>query len=187
MSTKEISRLAQQIGRCHASNKLLESPVHLTLCNLDKESTFYKELCRRNDGFINFFINQTNKSIENYYIDKMDQIAYMSPDAENHLEEINVNTTYVIGGLVDETVSKKVTIEKCNHLEIKSFSLPIEKYMSRQILKSEKFSKVFNYSKILAINQVFDILADFFINKDWPRALQCGVPKRKGFFIEEKK
>ncbi len=182
-----MSRLAQQIGRCHASNKSLESPVHLTLCNLNKESSFYKELCRRNDGFTNFIIEQTEESIEKYYIEKMKQVAYMSPDSPNYIEEIDVNTTYVIGGLVDETVSKKVTIDKCKHLQINSYSLPIEKYMSRQESNDGNTSKVFNYSKILAINQVFDILADFFINKNWPRALDCGVPKRKGFCIENTK
>ena len=62
--------------------------------------------------------------------------------------------------------------------------------MSRQELKDGvKHFKVFNYSKILAINQVFDILADLFVHKNWPKALECGVPKRKGFctILDERK
>lgn len=96
-----------------------------------------------------------------------------------------MDTTYIIGGLVDETVAKKVTIGKCDELDIKSYSLPVEKYMSRKTSSGDGHSKIFNYSKILAINQVFDILADFFVNKDWPKALASGVPKRKGFYVDD--
>lgn len=187
MSRKEMSRLAQQVGRCHASNKSLSSPVHLTLCNLNKESHFYKELCRMNDGFEQYIINETEQSIQNYYKESTDNIAYMSPDSENVLECLDAKTTYVIGGLVDETVSKKVTIDKCKNLSINSYSLPIDKYMSRKSLPDgEKNFRIFNYSKILAINQVFDILANYYISEDWPSALDCGVPKRKGYCLNNK-
>lgn len=72
-----MSRLAQQIGRCHASNKSLSSPVHLTLCNLKKDSKFYKELCRINDGFDRYVINKSDKSIQDYYESNMENIAYL--------------------------------------------------------------------------------------------------------------
>ena len=77
MSHKEMSRLSQQIGRCHASNKSLNSPVHLTLCNLDTESAFHKELTRMNDGFSNYIIEKSDKSVEEHYINKQAKIAYM--------------------------------------------------------------------------------------------------------------
>jgi hypothetical protein len=51
--------------------------------------------------------------------------------------------------------------------------------MKRKILPN----KDFNYNKVLAINQVFDILANFYINKSWPKSLDIGIPKRKGFEI----
>lgn len=112
----------------------------------------------------------------------------LSPDSETYLETIDVNKTYVIGGLVDETVTKKVTIDKCNDLQIKAYSLPIEKYMTRKAQSSEAdTSRIFNFSKILAINQVFDIMASFFNHESWTEAFKCGVPKRKGFYIKEDK
>ncbi len=77
MSHKEMSRLAQQIGRCHASSKSPSNPIHLTLCNLDENSKFYKELCRINYGFEDFVINKSDKSIQDYYKDNMDNIAYL--------------------------------------------------------------------------------------------------------------
>ena len=134
MSDKELSRLAQQIGRCYASNKSLIKPVYLTLCNLNTDSKFYKECCRVNDGFAKYIINTTDKSIESLYSDALNSIAYMSPDSPTYLESLDINTTYVIGGLVDETVTKKVTINKCNQLKINTYSLPIEKYMTRKVI-----------------------------------------------------
>ena len=86
---------------------------------------------------------------------------------------------YIIGGLVDETVSKKVTLTKCENLKIQTYALPIEKYMSR---KQDELTK-FTYSKILTINQVFEILTSFYNEKDWSKALASSVPKRKGFIL----
>ena len=188
MSEKELSRLAQQIGRCYASNKSLNQPVFLTLCNLKTDSKFYKECCRVNDGFAKYLLQSTDKSIEEHFSQSFDSIAYLSPDSPNLLETLDNQTTYVIGGLVDETVNKKVTFTKCSNLSIKTYSLPIEKYMSRKVVPNDEFgSKTYNFNKILAINQVFDILANQFITNDWCKSLEIGVPKRKGFIIENKK
>jgi tRNA (guanine9-N1)-methyltransferase len=186
MANKELSRLAQQIGRCYALNKLYSKPVYLTVCNLDAGSSFYKELCRMNDGFARYHLKTTNKSIQENYDAKKSSIVYLSPDATELLEDLDENTVYVIGGLVDETVSKKVTFDKCKELKIKTCSLPIEKYMKRKTNPGEfdsKLSKTYTYNKILTINQVFEILADYYENKDWPKALARGVPKRKGFYV----
>jgi Trm5-related predicted tRNA methylase len=183
MSDKEQSRLAQQIGRCYATNKAISSPVHLTLCNLDKSARFYSELVRNNDGFERYMLATTDKSIENLYQDKiaLNSVCYLSPDAPNNLEVLDKNCVYVIGGLVDETVSKKVTLSKCENLKISSLSLPIDKYMKRKVSPDQTYT----YSRILAVNQVFDILAHFYMNNDWPKALDIGVPKRKGFIIDK--
>lgn len=111
----------------------------------------------------------------------------MSPDSNTYLETLDTSATYVIGGLVDETVTKKVTINKCAQLELNTYSLPIEKYMTRKVfVNGEIDPKTYNYNKILAINQVFDILANFHISSDWTQALELGVPKRKGFIVDDK-
>ncbi|RMZ95821.1 tRNA methyltransferase 10 -like protein [Brachionus plicatilis] len=170
MSSKEMSRLAQQIGRCYATNKSLESPVHFTLCNLESNSNFYKELCRVNDGFDRYILEKTNQSLIDRFCDKKESICYLSPDSEDYLEDIDADQIYVIGGLVDET--------------IKSCALPIEKYLTRRISDQDENRK-FNYNKILAVNQVFNILAYVFEHKDWIKALDINVPKRKGFMSSE--
>jgi tRNA (guanine9-N1)-methyltransferase len=100
------------------------------------------------------------------------------------LTTIDVNKIYIIGGLVDETVSKHVTLQKCSNLNLKSYSLPIEQYMTRRhsITQPNETIKTFNYNKILTINQVFNILTQVSINNnDWSSALHSNVPLRKGF------
>lgn len=99
MSNKEQSRLAQQIGRCYAVNKALERPVHLTLCNLDRESKFYAELCRKNEGFDRYVLNVSAQPIETYYRQQHQQetqLVYLSPDAPEYLEDLNLNTVHFL-------------------------------------------------------------------------------------------
>lgn len=186
MSSKEMSRLAQQIGRCYAANKSFDSPVHLTLCNLEPNSSFYKELCRVNDGFDRYILEKTNQSLIDKFSENKTSLCYLSPDSEEYLENVDKDKIYVIGGLVDETVNKKVTLSKCNDLKIKTYALPIEKYLTRKISDQDETRK-YNYNKILAINQVFNILAHVFDHKDWEKALEINVPKRKGFACKFKK
>lgn len=99
MSDKEQSRLAQQIGRCYAINKALEKPAHLTLCNLDRSSKFYAELCRKNEGFDRYVIDISNRPIEEHYANSSCQIGYLSPDAPNFLEQLDLNTVWLIFSL----------------------------------------------------------------------------------------
>lgn len=55
--------------------------------------------------------------------------------------------------------------------------LPIDEYM---VKKSNP--KNF-HSKILAINQVFEILLAFCETKDWTTALVSGIPPGKGYVV----
>ena len=185
MSQKEQSRLAQQIGRCYASNRAADIPARITLTNIDKESFFYKEMNRVNDGFEKYVLIKTDKAIEEYHANNLENLCYLSPDSETALESVDLNKIYVIGGIVDETVTKNVTLNKSNNLKLTCFRLPIQEHMSRRGGDNEEEEKKYNFNKILALNQVFDILLNFNVTKDWKTALSLGVPQRKGFFIEK--
>jgi tRNA (guanine9-N1)-methyltransferase len=184
MSVKEQSRLAQQIGRCYASNRKTLQPAQITLTNINKNSFLYKEMCRVNDGFEKYVMIKTEKTIEEYYSNNLENLCYLSPDADEILENLDLNQIYIIGGLVDETVTKKVTLRKSSNLNLKCFRLPIEEHMNRRENKEEG-DKKYNFSKILALNQVLDILLNYNLTKDWKSALAIGVPSRKGFCIDE--
>jgi hypothetical protein len=58
------------------------------------------------------------------------------------------------------------------------FDIQSVEYLSRD-------NKSLNVNYILSPNQVFDILINFNISKNWPKALQTGVPAKWGLKIPE--
>ncbi|EPY78656.1 RNA (guanine-9-)-methyltransferase domain-containing protein 3 [Camelus ferus] len=108
----------------------------------------------------------------------LETLVYLTPDSEHALEDVDLNKVYILGGLVDESVQKKVTFQKAQEHSVKTARLPIQEYMVRR--QNEK-----NYhSEILAINQVFDILSTYFDTQNWPEALKKGVSSRKGYVLQ---
>uniref|UniRef100_A0A8C5URT7 tRNA (guanine(9)-N(1))-methyltransferase n=1 Tax=Microcebus murinus TaxID=30608 RepID=A0A8C5URT7_MICMU len=91
----------------------------------------------------------------------LETLVYLTPDSEHALEDVDLNKVYILGGLVDESIQKKVTFQKAQEYSVKTARLPIQEYMVR--CQNGK-----NYhSKILAINQ----------------ALKKGVSSGKGYVL----
>ncbi|XP_066294421.1 tRNA methyltransferase 10 homolog B-like [Branchiostoma lanceolatum] len=175
MTQKEASRLAGQVGRVHGANKLSERPFHVYLTSLVRSSMLYQECVRRNDGFLHYIgVEQTSKHFLEVF-DKED-VVYLSPDSPNDLLELDNKKVYVIGGLVDETVQKNVTITQAREKSLQTAKLPIDLFMKR-----EPGSKG---NKILTVNQVFEILLKFYVTRDWRVALPVGLPERKSFVLK---
>ncbi|XP_070580696.1 tRNA methyltransferase 10 homolog B-like [Ptychodera flava] len=176
MDKKEVCKLAQQLGRLYGANRHAEKPFHIYFTNLHKDEAIYKECVRVNCGFENYLIEMTDKS----HLESFDrsEIVYLTPDSANVLEFLEPDKVYIIGGLVDESPQKNVTLKNAEKFDVKTAQLPIDKYM-------EKVEGKFNYSKILTINQVFDILLTFYNTGDWKKALVAGVPRRKGYKLME--
>ncbi|CAJ0963766.1 unnamed protein product [Ranitomeya imitator] len=177
MSKKEISRLAAQIGRLYGSNKKAAKPFWLYLTGLVENSLLYDECVRMNDGFVHYLVEST----EDHFLDlfPLEMIIYLTPDSDLVLQDINPTKVYVLGGLVDESVQKKVTYQKAKDHGLHTARLPIQEYMVKK-------DNVKNYhSEILAINQVFDILRTYCETRSWPEALRAGVSPGKGFVLQD--
>ncbi|XP_053321774.1 tRNA methyltransferase 10 homolog B [Spea bombifrons] len=175
MSRKEISRLATQIRRLYGSNKKLAKPFWLYLTGFVENSLLYDECVRMNDGFMNYLVDKTEDGFLDIF--PLETIIYLTPDSENVLEAIDPENVYVLGGLVDESVQKKLTYRKACESGVQTARLPIQEYMVKN-------PNVKNFhSKILAINQVFDVLATYLETHNWPEALKAGVPPGKGFLL----
>ncbi|XP_067144448.1 uncharacterized protein [Centruroides vittatus] len=71
-----------------------------------------------------------------------------------------------------------VTLNKAESRNLATARLPIEEYMKRANRGS--------YCKVLAINQVLDILLQYYITGEWSEALIARVPSRKGFLPNER-
>lgn len=177
MSKKELSRLAAQIRRLYGSNKKASRPFWICLTGFSTDSPLYEECLRMNDGFSAYLLDVTEEDC--FSVFPLESLVYLTPDSERALEDIDENTVYIIGGLVDESIQKKVTFQKAREHSVKTARLPIQEYMVRR--QNEK-----NYhSEILAINQVFDILSTYFETHSWPEALKKGVSPGKGYILRD--
>ncbi|XP_051575374.1 tRNA methyltransferase 10 homolog B [Myxocyprinus asiaticus] len=175
MSHKEISRLAGQIRRLYGSNKKSIRPFHLFLTELKEDSLLYKECVRMNDGFLNYSIDVTEESWFNLF--PSEDLMYLTPDASEALEHVEEDKVYILGGLVDESIQKKMSYTRAKELGVRMARLPIDEYMVKRS-NPKNF-----HSKILAINQVLEILLIFCDTKDWTKALAAGIPPGKGYMV----
>ncbi|XP_006886925.1 PREDICTED: tRNA methyltransferase 10 homolog B isoform X3 [Elephantulus edwardii] len=172
----ELSRLAGQIRRLYGSNKKADKPFWIYLTGFPTDSPLYEECLRMNDGFSSYVLDITEEDCFSLF--PLKSLVYLTPDSEHALEDVDLNKVYVLGGLVDESVQKKVTFQKAREHSVQTARLPIQEYMVRW--KNEK-----NYhSEILAINQVFDILSTYFETHNWAEALKKGVSSGKGYVLK---
>lgn len=173
--SSELSRLAGQIRRLYGSNKKAHRPFWICLTGFSTDGPLYEECLRMNDGFSAYLLDVTEEDCFSLF--PLETLVYLTPDSEHPLEDIDQSTVYIIGGLVDESIQKKVTFQKAREYSVKTARLPIQEYMIRR--QNEK-----NYhSEILAINQVFDILSTYCETHNWPEALKKGVPAGKGYIL----
>nr|XP_020647045.1 tRNA methyltransferase 10 homolog B isoform X1 [Pogona vitticeps] len=178
MTQKEISRLAAQIRRLYGSNKKAPNPFWLYLTGFVKNSPIYEACVRMNDGFANYLMDVTPES----YLDlfPLETIVYLTPDAENALEEVDPQKVYILGGLVDESIQKRLTFQRAQEEQLPTARLPIQEYMVKNINAK-------NYhSTTLAINQVFDALLTFRETKSWVEALKAAVSPGKGYVFQDR-
>lgn len=92
---------------------------------------------------------------------------YLTADSENQPAELDPSKIYIIGGIVDRNRYKNLTLNKAKKDGISHARLPIGDLMA---LRS---------SSVLAVNHVFQIVAEWFNTKDWKHALDKVVPERK--------
>jgi len=109
------------------------------------------------------------------------EFVVLTPDSDNILTDVSASRVYILGGLVDESVTKNLTLVKSIGWNFTTARLPIQEFMERSS-RDVKCGTSFN--PVLTVNQVFDILTNVFRDGDWPKALAASVPRRKGFVLK---
>nr|XP_041567180.1 tRNA methyltransferase 10 homolog B [Taeniopygia guttata] len=177
MTEKESGRLASQIRRLYGANRRAARPFWLCLTEFTAGTPIYEQCFRMNDGFAGYLMDTTPES----YLDlfPLEAIVYLTPDSENVLEDIDPSKVYVLGGLVDESIHKQLTLRRAREQGLQTARLPIREFMVRA-------PNCRNYhSETLAINQVFDVLATYYETQSWPAALRAGVSSGKGYVLPD--
>jgi tRNA (guanine9-N1)-methyltransferase len=96
------------------------------------------------------------------------EIVYLSSESENTLTELRPYSTYIIGGLVDKNREKGLCHRRAGERGVKTARLPIGEFM-------EMTSR-----KVLATNHVVEIMLRWLETRDWAKAFDAVIPKRKG-------
>lgn len=174
MSEKEKGRLAQQLGRIYGCNRKTENPLHIYLTGFDPDGFLYAECIRKNQGFQNYVWDVSNKPYTELF--NLEKLIYLTPDSNKVLSSIEADKIYIIGGLVDESVQKRITLTSAEYEKVETARLPITK----SLVKGESKGP----SRILTVNQVVAIISDFLRTQDWNYALSANVPKRKGYLCQ---
>ena len=96
------------------------------------------------------------------------RLVYLSPDAEDALEDVEEDTMYVIGGIVDLAARGVAwSLPKATTLGMRAARLPIR----------ENLPSVTN--QILNIDTVLKVLCEKYSGKDWDDALRAALPTRQ--------
>lgn len=111
---------------CYAANGKSSSPSHLwlTSCRGDMETQLLKI-----PGYENWIIEKEKESYIEILKDQKDNLVYLTPDSENILDDIDPKKLYILGGLVDRTRQKGVTIKKARSQRIQTAKLPLREYL----------------------------------------------------------
>eukprot|EP01066_Platyproteum_vivax_P002505 Platyproteum_vivax@DN13058_c0_g1_i1.p1 len=165
MSPAELNSLGKQFQLCFHALKKSDPfvPLHFCLTSYDKESALH-------DRCLSFGFNSWNMDAhtEAYWdVFAAKDLVCLTPDAPESVEEFDPKKVYVIGGLVDRTVSKFHSINQATNQGVEVKKLPFKDYLP------------ISMSTVLNVNTVVEIMIAWMQHKDWKKALQASLPKRK--------
>ena len=92
----------------------------------------------------------------------------MTAESDETVDQLELGTYYVIGGLVDHNAHKGHCHDLATSKGVQTAKLPIGKFLK---MKSRH---------VLAVNHVFEILLEFQGCQSWKEALMTVIPQRKG-------
>lgn len=171
MQPKELKSLIQQLLYCYGANRRAQQPVQLCFSGVEEGSKTHEGLSKQS-GYESWEVKKlTTKYIEAFPKEKL---IYLTADAEEKLESFEPEMVYVIGGIVDRNRHKGCTIAKAREQGIRSAHLPLADYIDMG-----------NYSRVLTVNHVLNMILDHQLSRDWRGTCERCVPGRKLLHPEE--
>lgn len=172
MSDKELNKLSSQLRRLYGSNRHSSTPLRLYFTHFPSSCRLYKMCVEKHQGFERYSVEMSSESHVKLF--PKESLLYLSPDAPDALPTtpLSADTIYIIGGLVDETVHKNISLSSALAEGIQCKQLPIDELMERSGGTG---------CKILTVNQVFDILLGVYETQgNWADSMAKVIPKRTG-------
>ncbi|SPO24066.1 related to TRM10 - tRNA methyltransferase [Ustilago trichophora] len=128
---------------------------------------------------------------------RISDAIYLTADTDDTLSELEPGKTYIIGGIVDKNRYKGLCRAKADRLGIRAAKLPLSQEMLQAVERNvrshgesiqgdadehedgEEGEKGFVGRKVLTVNQVVEILTAWTETRDWVKALEMALPRRK--------
>eukprot|EP00798_Chlamydomonas_sp_ICE-L_P026055 gene26055-11755_t len=165
MVDTDVKSLCQQMKFAYADNLKMERPCHLIFTSFTGVvKTTASSIVT---GIENWAATTTDKNYLDYFAEEKDKIVYLTADSENELDELDESKIYIIGGLVDHNIHKGLCLKRADAAGIATARLPIQKYVQ---LTSRA---------VLTVNQVVQMMAEYFNKKDWQTVIDLCMPSRK--------
>lgn len=172
MKQTEISSLGQQLMFCYGANRRAQRPATLRLVGLVKQGALHRRMLNIT-GFGRWLGTDIDyrllEEVVGEDVSMRSRVVYLTADSSNELVSLDASAIYVIGGLVDRNRHKGMTASKAERLGVNTAKLPIGR---------GKPLDVSNYSPVLTVNQVVEILLHVQSTGSWASAA-TSLPGRK--------
>jgi len=178
---KKYQSLISQLSSSYSINKHCKKKINFYFTNMTKE---IKERLNKNNAE-NWKVHYNEKPF--FLIDELislkKEFIYLSPDAEEDLDNVTDDKIYIIGGIVDRNVIKNLSKSRVNNIKNENNEIKI----SIKRLPLQKYMKDLG-NIVLNINTVVEILSGYMDmdekEKNWKTVFENTLPKRK---LENKK
>ena len=158
MIDKDICKCAKQLLWVYTINRKAVTPLHVYYTGLKDKGRLYQAL-DRNDGYKNWDI----KIMAEPYIDifPKEKIVYLTSDSDEVLNELDKDSVYVIGGLVDHNHHKGISLKRASELGLRTARLPLGENVSLKTRTVLTIVHGKHFKFLLKTNQQFCVF--FFI------------------------
>lgn len=106
-------------------------------------------------------------------------IVYLSPDATEDLETIDPQAVYVVGGIVDRTVIKNLSLSRASSMGFRTVKFPIRKYidiaMASPVLTIEQAVRI-----LLGLKEGKVLFAFIFLSVSLIQSMTVGQTRERG-------
>ncbi|PNG99780.1 tRNA methyltransferase 10 A, partial [Tetrabaena socialis] len=172
---KEMRSLCKQIENSSASNKRYPRPACLTLTSwVDPLAS----MAAPHGAGTWRVVRLAAGAVEAFGADK---VVVLSPDAAEPLLQVDGAHAYVIGGIVDRTHRKGLTLKYAESLNVACRRLPVAEYAEQLglVKGTRKWCASDAPIPVLNVDDVVRALLIVHDCGDWVRALHAAIPERK--------
>ena len=177
MDYKEQKSLVAQLSLCYGINKHNIKKINFYFTNMTQDLMHKLNKNGAEKWKVHYYDTPFYLTDELIKLNK--EFVYLTPDAEEDLEDVSEDKIYIVGGIVDRSVIKNLSMNRVTSLKnenIGNFKIVTKKLPLLKYIKDLK-------NIVLNINTVVEILSLYLDmdkdKKDWKNVLERALPKRK--------